>query len=473
MKRKLFNAMLSTLFLFFFTGFSAVLAQELKSNPKVKEYSLDVSFKPEEAFMKGKAVVKFEAPVKTEARLVFYLHGELFTESITYKNQKVKFEQKPGYYYDDYSLIANQVSFYLNQLDADLEITVNYSGYFNPSKARSPSDYMRIAKNEVLLRSYGYSVWFPVFLHDGQDSYKVDFKTVTLQTPKHLKPVFVGNKLNEYVEGDTRITQWTALNTEIRDVQCTAREYNVLSAGDNHIYNLKNDISEKIAGKIMALFTQMVTLYKKYYKETRDSTPFYLLEMPEYGDISSANVLGMSTEAWTDFGKYAWTKQLLAHELVHPFVQLTIKQANPLFALVIEGFPSYFHLPVLETILGKEWYDTYMQEIEKSYLIKKKTGKHPRGWKIPKEKPILDLTADDIGEYKDLFILSDRVVLFFNYLKKKIGNENFWKFSKELVNMKSIDYNQFEQLILKYLPESKDDIETWLKKNDYPPAFHL
>ena len=39
--------------------------------------------------------------------------------------------------------------------------------------------------------------------------------------------------------------------------------------------------------------------------------------------------------------------------------------------------------------------------------------------------------------------------------------------------MKSIDYNQFEQLILKYLPESKDDIETWLKKNDYPPAFHL
>ena len=136
MKRKLFNAMLSTLFLFFFTGFSAVLAQELKSNPKVKEYSLDVSFKPEEAFMKGKAVVKFEAPVKTEARLVFYLHGELFTESITYKNQKVKFEQKPGYYYDDYSLIANQVSFYLNQLDADLEITVNYSGYFNPSKAR-------------------------------------------------------------------------------------------------------------------------------------------------------------------------------------------------------------------------------------------------------------------------------------------------------------------------------------------------
>jgi len=464
---------LTTLFVLIFTGFKVIVAEELKSNPKVKEYSIAVSFKPEEAFMKGKAVVKFESGVKTDAPLVFYLHGELSVEAISYKNKKIEFEQEPVFYGRDYSLIAIQVSIHLDQLDTDHQITIDYSGYFNPSKSRSPSDYMRITKNEVLLRSYGYSLWFPVFLHDGQDSYKVDFKTVTLQTPEHLKPVFVGNMLNEYVKGDTRITEWRALNTDISAAQCTAREYNVLSAGDNYIYHLKNDVSEKIAGEIMALFKQMITLYKKYYKETRDSTPFYLLEMPEYGDISSANVLGMSTGAWTDFGKYTWTKRLLAHELVHPFVQLTIKQANPLFALVIEGFPSYFHLPVLETILGKEWYDTYMHEIEKSYLIKKKTGKHPRGWKIPKEKPIINLTADDIGEYKDLFILSDRVVLFFNYLKKKMGDENFWKFSKELVNLNSIDYNRLEQLILKYLPDNKSDIETWLQKNDYPPRFHL
>jgi hypothetical protein len=465
--------MLTTLFVLIFTGSTVIVARELKSNPKVKEYSLDVSFKPEKAFMKGKAVVKFESAVKTDAPLIFYLHGELTVEQITYKNKKVQFEQKRGYYYDDYSLIANRVSIHLDQLDANHEITIDYSGYFNPSKARSPSDYMRITKNEVLLRSYGYSLWFPVFLHDGQDSYKVDFKKVTLQTPKYLISVFVGSKLNEYVEGDTRITQWTALNTEIRDVQCTAREYTVLSAGDNHIYHLNNDVSKKIAGEIMALFKQLVTLYKKYYKETRDNAPFYLLEMPEYGNISSGNVHGMSTEAWTDFAKYTWTKRLLAHELVHPFVQLTIKRANPLYALVIEGFPSYFHLPVLETILGKKWYDDRMQKIENWYLEKKKTGKHPRGWKLPAEKAILDLTADDIGEYKDLFILNDRVVLFFNYLKKKMANENFWKFSKELVNLKSIDYIKLEQLILKYLPDSKDDIETWLKKNDYPHRFHL
>jgi hypothetical protein len=66
----------------------------------------------------------------------------------------------------------------------------------------SPSDYMKITKNEVLLRSYGSLLWFPVFLHDNQDSYNIDFKKVSLHTPKHLKPVFVGNKLNEYVEGD-------------------------------------------------------------------------------------------------------------------------------------------------------------------------------------------------------------------------------------------------------------------------------
>jgi hypothetical protein len=147
--------MLTTLFVLIFTGFTQVFGLELKSNPKVKEYSIDVSFKPEKAFMKGKAVLKFESAVKTDAPLVFYLHGELTTKSITYKNQKVKFEQKPGYYYDDYSLIANQVLIHLDQLDTNHEITIDYSGYFNPSKARSQSDYMRITKNEVLLRRKG------------------------------------------------------------------------------------------------------------------------------------------------------------------------------------------------------------------------------------------------------------------------------------------------------------------------------
>jgi len=448
-------------------------AQELHNFLKVKEYNIDVSFKPEKAFMKGKAIITFYPDANLDLPIVFYLHGELSVDSVVYKGKKVKFKQKSLYYYSDYSLIAKQCTLYIDKLDDNQEITIEYSGFFNPSKARSPSDYMRISKNEVLLRSYGYSLWYPVFLDANQNSYKTDFKKVTLRTPQNLKSVFVGRKLNEYVEGNIRVTQWEALNNDIQSTQCTARQYDVIGNGENYIYYMKDEASTKAAKEISVLFEKLLILFKSRYKEIKKQTPFYLLEMPEYGDISNDNVSGLSTEIWGNFSKHTWTKRFLAHELVHPFVQIKINRKNPLYALVIEGHPCYFYLPVLETILGKDWYLEYMRSIEKNYLIKKKTKKHPRGWKLPKEKAILDISADEIREYKDVFVLSDRVLLFFDYLKRKMGDEKFQTFSKKLVNLESIDYNQLKNLIQKYLPESEEDIRVWLKESSYPPKFHL
>jgi len=80
------------------------------------------------------------------------------------------------------------------------------------------------------------------------------------------------------------------------------------------------------------------------------------MQMPQFGDISSGNVSGISTKIWADFNQYNWPKQVLAHELVHSFVQYPLSQTNQLFALMTEGFPSYFHLPVLAELLGENWY---------------------------------------------------------------------------------------------------------------------
>ena len=109
-----------------------------------------------------------------------------------------------------------------------------------------------------------------------------------------------------------------------------------------------------------------------------------------------------------------------------------------------------------------------MKKIEKGYLSKKQTGKDRRGNALPAEKPILNISFDEIGDYKDLFILSDRARLFLYDLWTEMGNDQFDQFLKELFQLDSINYRVFEKLVLKYLPNYKNDLNTWLNTNDYP-----
>ena len=58
---------------------------------------------------------------------------------------------------------------------------------------------MRINQNEgVLLRSYVYSLWFPIFLDEGEESYETLFKKVTVDLPVDFKSVVSGKLLKEH-----------------------------------------------------------------------------------------------------------------------------------------------------------------------------------------------------------------------------------------------------------------------------------
>ncbi|MFP4547862.1 MAG: hypothetical protein ACLFQM_06995 [Fidelibacterota bacterium] len=173
---------------------------------QVETYAIEVSFFPEDAqmwsypvnntaFMRGKSSVKL-ATVNSQS-IDFYLHGELKVDSIVVENA-IDFTSEKVLYRRNYSQIALKTTIDTKDILQGKELTIHYSGFMNPSRARSLSDYMRIDKKEgVFLRSFGYSLWFPVFLSDDQESHKANFESVTLNLPAGFRGIVVGELLRE------------------------------------------------------------------------------------------------------------------------------------------------------------------------------------------------------------------------------------------------------------------------------------
>ena len=124
---------------------------------RVSDYTIDVHFFPKDAqmwgysvsdksFMRGSAKVEFsELNVDT---LTFYLHGELKIDSIISENTAIKYASENIFYNGDYSNIGLITTIDFPNAIKKKTITVHYSGFMNPSRARSLSDYMRINKEE-------------------------------------------------------------------------------------------------------------------------------------------------------------------------------------------------------------------------------------------------------------------------------------------------------------------------------------
>jgi hypothetical protein len=152
---------------------------------------------------------------------------------------------------------------------------------------------------------------------------------------------------------------------------------------------------------------------------------------------------------------------------VHPYVHIPVSKDNPFCALVVEGFPSFFQVYALKRIDRTFDLDQKMKEIEKQYLAKRERRD------FTKEKPILQITFDEIGNYKDHFVLNDRVWLFFYDLWKEMGDESFDVFLKKLFSWDSINYKRFEGLILEFLPDFKEKLNLWLNTTEYSQAMKI
>ncbi len=447
---------------------------------QVETYIIDVTFFPEDAemwsypvnntaFMRGETRVKLRT-VNTQS-IDFYLHGELKIDSIVVDNA-IDYTTEKVLYRRNYSQIALKTTIAGKDILQDKEIRIHYSGFMNPSRARSLSDYMRIDKHEgVFLRSFGYSLWFPVFLTDEQESHIANFESVTLNLPTEFKGIVVGDLVEEKENDNRCVAEWRPGPVDIRNIQCTADNYQILSKENLHIYFSNNKNQAK---SILTFTDNMKTFFHQHFRSIEDNSSLYILQMPKYGNISAHNVIGISDAVYTNFEKNISSKLTIAHELVHPFVQTPISQDNPFYALITEGFPSFFHLYGMAMIDTGSDFDIhdYMERIEESYLRKKKTGKTRRGYDLPADKPILKIQPDEIGQYKDRFILSDRVRLFLYDLWQTMGDENFAAFLKELFQLTDIDYDIFEHLVLSYLPDYGEKLTCWLKTIQFPPDTH-
>lgn len=433
---------------------------------RVESYFIDAVFEPAEGRMRAEAEVRFVPGTLTEDTLVFYLHGELLVDSVKVGGSRVRAEQERVLHKDDYSLVGNRIEIAVHDLDLSEGLRIGYSGYFNPSVAGAMSNYMRIDGDGVYLRSLGYSLWFPVFVERWRDSYDVSFPLVTIRTPADFSAVFAGNRIREYEEGGLRVSEWTADCLSLFNAQCTARRFDVLIDGGFHLYHLRDSAAREMAGEILAFTSRLESLFRANYRRGVSVAQLHIMQMPRYGDISSGNVIGISDAVWYQFEVTAWQGRTVAHELVHPFVQAPC--TDDMGAFVIEGFPGYFYLPALAEILGEQWYRDYLARVEESYVQKRETGKGRRGDTLPPEKPILEIDYDEIGVYKDKFVLNDRVKLFFDYLRRSLGGERFFEFSSDLLNRDMLDYDIFAAVVESYLPGGGDVVRRWLKTTEYP-----
>jgi hypothetical protein len=434
----------------------------------VASYELEVSFEPSRAQMEGVAQLRFREDEFPLAEARFYLHGELHVDSLMVNRRTIEFTEQPVLYEYDYSLVASEVTVDLSGLQFGEVLTVLYRGYFNPSKARGESDYMRIDETGVYLRSYAYSLWFPVFLPPRSDEYPVDFPSVSISTPADFIAVFTDARIRESIEDGRRVSRWEAWGVSIFDAQCSARQWQVLGDDDVLVYHLPDPDSRERGEDILRFAKAATAFYMERYSPGTDTETTFIMQLPEYGDISSGNVSGISDESWHEFDGDWVSKYLLAHEIVHPFTGRWISIDDDMWCFVVEGFPSYFHLPFLRESLGTEWYDQRILTLEQRYLQKRSTGLSRRGRPLPPEKPLDRIPAEELSLYKDTFVLNDRVPLFFDFLRRRMGDEDFMSMCRVLFEQPRLTTDLIREIIEGRYPGPASDIEAWLSTTDFP-----
>ena len=219
--------------------------------------------------------------------------------------------------------------------------------------------------------------------------------------------------------------------------------------------------------------SKLEEFFRANYASGGEGGQLHVVQMPRYGDISSGNMVGISDRGWRGFESASYSGRTLAHELVHAYVKIPLPRDSELYALVVEGFPSFFHLPAMAAIVGDEYCRQILTRTEDGYLERRRTGLDRRGRALPPEKPLLELTADEIGTYKDRFVLDDRARLFCNWLRSQMGEERFGEFTLELFSQKSLDADRLVEIVETYLPDSADDVNRWLRTEDFPEHFRL
>jgi hypothetical protein len=463
----------------FIVGFMFILPYGLSAQ---SEYHTEVEFFPEDAKMFGYSVSpehflrgysKITNIEQPDGKPVFHLHGECRVDSAFYNGIPLETETEKVKFYYNYSLLALKIIPKNISLKPSDTVEIYYSGFMHPSKARSLSDYMHISKeNGVFLRSYGYSLWFPVWEHAEDIRYKADFKSIKIRMPSDFRAVVAGKLVSEQITDKYYVSEWQPGLQRITDIQCTAQRFKTESQNNVSVYYLQD---KHAAEDILNYSLRLKSFFEKQFKSPPTEAELFIAEMPKYGNISAANTIGLASDLFNSFTKNIHAKSTIAHELLHPYLLINTDYDNRIAALVYEGFPSFFQVYALSKTIPDSIYSVkkVMNSTQKNYLKKRETGLTMRGSKLPPEKAVLDISFDEIGAYKDNFVLSDRVWLFFYFLWRQMGDKQFDAFVKALFQLDTIDYAIFRDLIQDYLPESEADMNIWLNTTEFPAKFRI
>ena len=441
--------------------------------PRVAAYELNAQFDPPSPDIRAEAHITFAPPENTTRAedLTFYLHDELNVEKIKLDGHPVDFTADVVPYAYNYTTKALRVRIPHTNASPPRTMTVSYAGVFNPSTVRSRSDYMRIDADGVLLRCYGYSLWFPIFLPARSQDYRVDFPSVTIDTPAAYQPVFIGQRTAEDCVQDRRRSRWKAENVRLVDVQLTARRFDVLNHDDVYVYCLQDTASRDIGTRVLEFTASLNAACKRHFNARRAFDQIHIMQTPKYADISSFNVTGLADARWHSFVEGDSGQLVLAHEFVHPFVQIDVSRDDPLYALMVEGVPSYFHLLILAELKGEPWYQCFMDDVREAYLQRRADVAENSATRLPREKALYEIGPDEIGRYKDHFVLADRALLFFDHLRSRAGKEAFGRFTRELCANDTLSHTDFEALIRRQIDIGSDELELWLRTSRYDSAM--
>lgn len=301
-----------------------------------------------------------------------------------------------------------------------------YGGPFSPSAARSPSDYMRIDEEGAYLRGMGYSLWFPV-----QASWNWNTAaafTVALDVPAAWRPLAFGELVSEKRRGDRNISRWaTGSAWPLLFCHLSATAWDAAGGRAFRVYHRRTAESRSAAVRYADVAEKLVAFYRSHYGAGPSISTVFLAELCPYGGISAGNVIGIPTDRFTgvaDASRSTETLELLAHELAHAFVIPATASDAPGSALLIEGFPSYFHSLALDDVLGSGFYRQFVARAWNTYHDRVDAGR-TLGSGLPPEVALLDLGDSDVGRYKDVFLLDDRFVVLMDRLRSLVGPESF------------------------------------------------
>ena len=400
----------------------------------VEEYELKVRLLTEHSPFECDAwiTLKNENPDGIE-KVTFYIHPELEIATVKDAQKNVlPIETELVIYPHSYTSTARKIEITLsNPLPSNKQERLNfcYHGWFNRSQVRSRSDYMRIDTEGTYLRGFGYSLWFPVVTRHHTDyNLSAKFK-LDLDIPKDWRPLAFGNLLSETVQSERNHSVWkTPEPVRLSMVQLSAAPWQVIGTDQLKIYHLPSPESEKAAKTYADIGTYLVDFFDKHYGAGLPKQTFYFAEMDIRGGISSGNIAALPSEGFKrilnperQFSTYDW----MGHEIIHPYVMPAIVPDAPGATMMVEPFPLYFHLPALQKRFGRPFERWFLRGRWEAY----KKGLAAQSLKdrggLPLEKPLLDISLEELSAYKDIFLLSDKAVLILHRLQKEVGETTF------------------------------------------------